>query len=153
MKNKIIDFIENLLRIFGVIVLIFTVSVSVVGDEAENFSNLFGLGNEGISVKTIIQFFAFSFLICLFRLIFLTDLVFKNAGLILRYVLFFVCTIASFIIFAVIFNWIPDRPGYWLLVLICFSVSTLISILLTWLFTRKKDEKLNDALMKIQKRC
>jgi hypothetical protein len=56
------------------------------------------------------------------------------------------------VIIALICHWIPKRPIIWILVLASYSLSTVISILVTHFFTKKEDEKLNDALAKIQKR-
>ena len=153
MKKQVITFIESLLKIFAVIILIFAITTLLIGKEAKSFPNLFMSGNKGISLKTFFQLFTFSFLISLLRFVFFTDVFLKKTGLVLRYVLFFLLTIAVFVIIALIFHWIPARPFIWLLVLISYSVSTVISILLTIFFTKKEDEKLNDALMNMQKRC
>ena len=152
MKKQLVLFFENLLKIFAVIILIFAIATALIGKGAENFPKLFMLGNEGIAVKTIFQLFAFSFLICLLRFVFFTDVFIKKTGLLLRYVLFFVLTIAVFVITAIIFCWIPYEPIIWILVLISYSVSTVISVLLTNFFTKKEDEKLNNALEAMKSR-
>ncbi len=152
MKNRVVLFIESLLLIFAVIILIFAITTVLIGKEAEKFPNLFILGNKGISVQTFFQLFAFSFLISLLRFVFFTDVFLKKTGLVLRYVLFFVLTIAVFVIISLIFCWIPNKPFIWLLVLISYSVSTVISILLTIFFTKKEDEKLNNALTEMKNR-
>lgn len=152
MKKQLIIFIENLLQIFAIIILIFAITTQLIGKEAKSFPNLFMSGNEGISLKTFFQLFAFSFLISLLRFVFFTDVFLKKTGLVLRYVLFFVLTIAVFVIIALIFCWIPNKPFIWLLVLISYSVSTVISILLTIFFTKKEDEKLNNALTEMKNR-
>ncbi len=153
MKKQLITFLESLLKIFAVIILIFAITTLLIGKEVKSFPNLFMSGNKGISLKTFFQLFAFSFLISLLRFVFFTDVFLKKTGLVLRYILFFLLTIAVFVIIALIFHWIPASPFIWLLVLISYSVSTVISILLTIFFTKKEDEKLNDALMKMQKGC
>ena len=152
MKKRLGLFIESLLQIFAVMILIFAIATALIGKESEKFPNLFLLENEGIAVQTLFQLFAFSFLICALRFIFFTDVFLKKTGLVLRYVLFFVLTIAVFVIITLIFSWIPNKPLYWLLVLASYSVSTIISIFVTTLFARKEDEKLNDALAKMKNR-
>ncbi len=152
MKKRMVLFIESLLLLFAVIILIFAITTVLIGKEAEKFPNLFILGNKGISVQTFFQLFAFSFLISLLRFVFFTDVFLKKTGLVLRYVLFFVLTIAVFVIISLIFCWIPNKPFIWLLVLISYSVSTVISILLTIFFTKKEDEKLNNALTEMKNR-
>ena len=152
MKKTIIQFLESMLKIFAVIILIFAIPTALLGEESEKFSNLFLLGSEGLAIKTIFQFLAFAFLICFSRFVFLTDMIFKNTGLVLRYVFFFLATIVVFVSLSLIFRWIPNKPLYWLLVLASYSVSTIISIFLTNLFAKKEDEKLNDALAKMKGR-
>ena len=152
MKKRLGLFIGSLLQIFAVMILIFAIATALIGKESEKFPNLFLLENEGIAVQTLFQLFAFSFLICALRFFFFTDVFLKKTGLVLRYVLFFVLTIAVFVIITLIFSWIPNKPLYWLLVLASYSVSTIISIFVTTLFARKEDEKLNDALAKMKNR-
>lgn len=146
MKKQLVLFIESLLQIFAVITLIFTITTVLLGKETGEFPNLFMLGNKGIAVQTLFQLFVFSFLICAFRFVFFTDIFLKKTGLVLRYIFFFVLTIAVFVIIALSFHWVPDKPFFWLLVLISYSVSTVTSILITNFFTKKEDEKLNNAL-------
>lgn len=151
MKNRVVLFIESLLQIFAVIILIFAITTVLIGKEAEKFPNLFILGNKGISVQTFFQLFAFSFFICVFRFVFFTDVFLKKTSLVLRYVFFFIFTIAVFVIIALIFRWVPGKPFFWILVLASYSVCTVISILITNCFTKKEDEKLNEALTKMKK--
>ena len=153
MKEKLKQFIESLLIIFAVIILIFTIPTKFLGEKTREFSNLFLLGNQGLAIKTILQFFAFSFLINIFRFVFLTDMIFKKARPVLRYLLFFLSTTLVFALFALIFHWIPNKPLFWLLVLLSYSVSTIISILITNFFAKKEDARMNDALAKMQERC
>lgn len=152
MKKRLVSFIESLLKIFAVIILIFAITTLLIGKEAKSFPNLFMSGNKAISLKTFFQLFTFSFLISLLRFVFFTDVFLKKTGLILRYIFFFILTIVIFVIIALICHWIPKRPIIWILVLVSYSLSTVISILVTHFFTKKEDEKLNDALAKIQKR-
>lgn len=153
MKKRMVLFIESLLKIFAVIILIFTIATVLIGKEVEEFPNLFISGNNGIAVKTIFQLFLFSFFICVFRFVFFTDAFLKNTDLILRNVLFFVLTIVVFVIIAVICHWVPNKPLIWILVLASYSVCTVISILITNCFTKKEDARMNDALAKMQERC
>lgn len=152
MKKRLVLFIESLLTIFAVIILIFAAATALIGKGAEEFPNLFLYGNKGIAVKTFFQLFAFSFFICVFRFTFFTDIFLKKTGLALRYVFFFVLTIVVFVLIALICHWIPHKPLIWILVLASYSISTAISILITNIFTKKEDEKLNDAIAKLQGR-
>ena len=153
MKKRLVFFIESLLQIFAVIILIFAIATVLIGKEAESFPNLFMTGNKGIAINTFFQLFTFSFFISILRFVFFTDVFLKKTNLILRNIFFFILTIAVFVSIALICHWIPDRPLIWILVLVSYSLSTAISILITHFFTKKEDEKLNDALIKMQKRC
>ena len=80
-------------------------------------------------------------------------MIFKKARPVFRYLLFFLSTTIVFALFALIFQWIPNKMIFWLLVLLSYSVSTILSILVTRFFAKKEDARMNDALAKMQERC
>ena len=150
MKKRFIEFIEKLLSTFAAIILVFMVLTAFIGNGAKEKSSLFMLGNQGLSLSTLIQLFALSLAVCLLNEIFLTDALFKNMGIILRYVLFFILTMAVLAVFSLVFHWIPNEIKYWLGVFACFLVSTITSIFVSKLLSKKEDEKLNSALKAIK---
>ncbi|MBP5451416.1 MAG: hypothetical protein J6Y16_04180 [Treponema sp.] len=150
MKNKFVLFIEKLLSTFAVIIMVFMILAFFIGDGAKEKSSLFSLGNQGLSLSTLIQLFALSLAVCLLNVIFLTDTFLKNMGVVLRYVLFFILTMAVLASFSIMFHWIPNKIKYWLGVFVCFLVSTITSIFVSKLLSKREDEKLNSALKAIK---
>ena len=150
MKKRFVLFIEKLLSTFAVIILVFMILTLFIGNGAKEKSSLFRLGNQGLSLSTLVQLFALSFAVCLLNVIFLTDTFLKNMGIVLRYVLFFILTMAVLASFSLIFHWIPNEIKYWLGVLACFLVSTITSIFVSRLLSKREDEKLNSALKAIK---
>ena len=151
MKKRLIIFIQNFLETFAVIIFIFSILTFAIGKSAGLISNLFQLGSDGLAISTIMQLCAFSFLICLFKLIFLSDLILKNTSTVLRYILFFLFTAAMLVIFALAFKWIPNVLKYWILVFVCYLISTISSIAVSCFISKKEDEKLNNALNAIKR--
>ena len=149
MKNRFVTFAENFLMTFAVIVLIFTALTAAVGSEAAKKSSLFLLGGSGIAVMTLLELLAFSLVICLLRLLFFTDIAIKNMGKTLRFLIFFITAALFLALFALVFKWIPNSIGYWLLVFACYAVSTGTSIFVSHLTSKKEDERLNIALKKM----
>ena len=152
MKKRLISFIENFLETYAVIVLIFTVLTAALGKESGNVSKLFLLGSEGIAIKTLVQLFAFTFVICFLKLIFITDAVFKKMETAVRIVLFFILTGVSLAIFALYFKWTTNVPQYWLLVFVSYIVSSVVSFFIWNMLYKKEDEKLNNALEAMKSR-
>ena len=150
MKKRFVLFLEKLLITFAVIILVFIILAFFIGDGAKEKSSLFSLGNQGLSVSTLIQLFALSLAVCLLNVIFLTDTFLKNMVVVLRYVLFFILTMAVLASFSIIFHWIPNEIKYWLGVFACFLVSTIASIFVSKLISKREDEKLNSALKAIK---
>ena len=77
-KNTVFDFLESVFVIFGITVLSLCVFVTMFGNEAKEISDIFSLGNDGVSIATLIQFFGMSFLVCAIRFICFTNLIIKT---------------------------------------------------------------------------
>ena len=146
MKNKFVCFIKDFLEISAFIILVFTILTVALGEGAGQVSSLFRLGNSGISVESLLQLFAWTLGVCLIKLVFLTDVVFKSLNGVVRYVLCFGLITILLVIFAFCFKWISNELKYWLTFLCCYAVSTVISIVASNLINKKEDKKLNDAL-------
>lgn len=151
MNRRFISFVEKLLSTFASVIFIFIILTYFVGEGAKDKSSLFRLGSQGISIFTLIQLFALSLSVCLLNFIFLTDAVLKNTGIAARYVFFFVLTMAVLVVFSLVFHWIPNETKYWLGVFACFVISSVASVFVSNMLSKKEDEKLNCALKAIRK--
>ena len=97
------------------------------GEEAQERSELFALGNAGLSFQSIMQIFILSVIIGLISAMLISDIIFKKAMLLWRYIfIWFSCLVASGI-FAAVFRWLPlDFLEGWVGFIICHTVLFLI---------------------------
>ena len=58
-KNTIFGFLNHVLVIFGITVVCLMVFVALFGEDAEGVSTIFGLGDQGITIATLLQYLLF----------------------------------------------------------------------------------------------
>ena len=146
MNKRVISFIKDFLEISASIIFIFTILTIAFGENARNISSFFQLGSAGIAVESLLQLFAFVFFICLFKLIFLTDLFFNSLKGFVRYILFFTLVTVVLLILACCFKWISNELEYWTVFLSSYAFSTIVSTIVSNLINKNEDKKLNDAI-------
>lgn len=153
-ENKtIFNYVGQVFATFGIIVLIFMMLGMVIGDIVIGYSSLFELGNQGLSIVTLMQLLLLSILISAGQIIFLTDKWVKNISLLLRDIIFFVIVFVAVILFVVVFDWFPvDDVKAWISFVLSFSVCTTIGVIISRLKEKSENKKMTQALEKIQKR-
>ena len=73
-ENKsIFSYITQLFATYGLIVVIFMIFGSVIGDLASEHSTLFSMKNAGFSISTLAQLFLLALVITVTQIVFLTD--------------------------------------------------------------------------------
>ena len=146
-KNSIFGFLNHVLVIFGITVVCLMVFVALFGEEAEGVSTIFGLGDQGITISTLLQYLLLSVLITALRLLYFTDKFMKKASIALRTVLMFVSIIIAIAVFAAVFGWFPVHMWQaWLAFFVCFAVSAGISTAVSVIKEKSDNEKLQAAL-------
>lgn len=146
-KNTIFGFLNHVLVIFGITVICLIVFVAVFGENAEGVSTIFGLGDKGITIATLLQYLLLSVLITALRLLYFTDKFVKKASIALRTVLMFVSIIIAIAIFAAVFGWFPVHMWQaWLAFFVCFAISAGISTAVSVIKEKSDNEKLQAAL-------
>ena len=146
-KNTIFGFLNHVLVIFGITVVCLLVFVALFGEDAEGISTIFGLGNQGITIATLLQYLLLSVLITALRLLYFTDRFVKKASIALRTVLMFVSIIVVIAVFAAVFGWFPVHMWQaWLAFFVCFAVSAGISTAVSVIKEKSDNEKLQAAL-------
>lgn len=152
-QNKtIFNYIGRFFAIYGIIVTIFIVFTCLIGEEAEKVSSLYSLGNQGMSIATLVQLLALAGIVTLAQIAFLTDCWIKNMNMILRNILFFATICVGMGIFAVAFKWFPVKNIMaWVFFAISFTISTVISVFISKLQVNAENKKMEQALAKIQK--
>lgn len=152
-ENKtIFNYVSQVFATFGIIVLIFMIFSMVVGNIVIGYSSLFELGNQGLSIATLMQLFLLSILISAGQIIFLTDRWIKNISLLLRDIIFFVVVFAAVILFVVVFDWFPvNDVKAWSSFVLSFSVCTTIGVIISRLKEKSENKKMAQALEKYRK--
>ena len=146
-KNTIFGFLNHVLVIFGITVVCLIVFVGLFGEDAEGVSTIFGLGDKGITIATLLQYLLLSVLITALRLFYFTDKFMKKAPIALRTFLMFVSIIVTIAVFAMAFGWFPVHMWQaWLAFFVCFGISAGISTAVTVIKEKTDNEKLQAAL-------
>lgn len=146
-KDTIFDFMTNVMMIFGVSVMCLLLFTFIFGEDAKAVSTIFALGNKGIALQTLLQFFVSSFLITVLEWMFFTDKIFKKMSLTVRFILTFFSIVILIAVFATIFRWFPVNMVLpWVMFLICFAVCATVSVVLSVLKEKRDNAKLQNAL-------
>ena len=100
-------FMQTTIVTFAYAIIVISITGWFFGEGAQGRSALFALGNAGLSFQSIMQIFILSVIIGLISTMLMTDLIFKKAMLLWRYIfVWFSCLVASGI-FAAVFRWLP----------------------------------------------
>ena len=83
-KKHLLDYLEQILVIFGVSLLIVSVICVVVGDHAKGYSSMFEFGSEGIPVRVVFQYLLSSACITALRFLFFSDVLIKKMSMVKR---------------------------------------------------------------------
>lgn len=151
-KHTIFDFLGQIIFVFGISVICLGIFCMLFGAEAKGISTIFALGSEGLSVNTMLQFFGMSVVIPVLRWFFFADAVIKDLSILKRTIGMFVSVIVMIGIFAAVFGWFPvDEIKPWVMFLLCFTVCTVISVMITVVKERKENEKMQEALERMKK--
>lgn len=146
-KNSILDFLNQVLVIFGITVVCLIVFVAFFGEDGESVSTIFQLGSKGIGISTLLQYLLLSVLITVLRMLLFTDKLVKNATIAIRVVTMFVSIVVLIAIFAAVFGWFPVHMWQaWLAFFVCFAISAGISTVVSVAKEKSDNERLQTAL-------
>ncbi len=152
-KKTIFYYIRQAFATYGIIVLVFVVFNILLGDVAGDYSALFALGQDGMSIPVLLELLLLAIMITFAQVLFLTDKWIVNMSMIIRYVLFFGTVMIVMIVMIIVFNWIPIGDMYaWGGFVISYTVSMITSALLTRLKERTENSKMQEALDKYNRR-
>ena len=148
-KKTVFNFIRQAFATYGIIVLVFVVFNILLGDVAGDYSALFALGKDGMSIPVLLELLLLAIMITFAQVLFLTDKWIENMSMIIRYVLFFGTVMIVMIVMIIVFNWFPIGDMYaWGGFVISYTVSMITSALLTRLKERTENSKMQEALDK-----
>lgn len=150
-KTGILGYLSQVFMIYGITVVLLNIFCLLFGKDANGFSTIFALGDEGLSVTTMLQFLLAISLIVLLRFIFMTDFIIKKMPLAVRIVLMFAGALAITLTFVFLCGWFPvGKPWAWIMFVICFILSAVISTFISVLSEKQENKKLEEALKRFK---
>ena len=145
-KMNVYKFFKEWFTLYGIVVTIMailTVVVTSLSDEVSKISTMFSLNGKGIPINTLWQWLLLTFLISVYRLVFMTDTVIKDMSVIKRSVLLYSMAFATAVVFSIVCRWFPiDSIESWLGFVVCYSVAVYKSTSIS----KKQDRKMQEAL-------
>lgn len=151
-KHSIFDYLTQVFMIYGITIVLLNIFCLLFGAEAKDFSTIFSLGDKGISIITSFQFLLVIALVVTMRFIFMTDYLIKKMPVAVRIILMFAGAMTVTLIFIFLCGWFPtDNPTAWIMFIVCFAISTIISTFISVLNERLENKKLAEALNNYKK--
>lgn len=152
-KYTIFDFGNQVFCAFGFSMLIMAVFSRLVGDEAKEISTLFALGDEGVPVNVIWQFFAVNVLISVFRFLFFSERIIRRMSIIKRTLCMLCSIILTVALFVYFCGWFPfDVWQAWLAFFISFGICFVISLLIMRWKEKLENRKMEEGLKRVKEK-
>lgn len=150
-KRTIFDYMGQVFMIFGITMVVLNIFCILFGESAKDYSQMFSLGNQGLSVQTALQFFLVSICITTLRFLFFTDLLLKRMSILWRTVLMVLAVVIVIGVFIVVCGWFPVNMWMpWLLFFLSFGISFGISMAVTIWKERIENRKMAEALERLK---
>ena len=150
-KPTVFDYLSQVFMIFGITILLLNIFCLIFGETAREFSAIFALGSEGLSVETMLQFLLAIAITITFRFIFMTDLIIKKMPLSARVITVFAAAFLNIVVFVIVCGWFPvNNLLAWIMFIISFAVSCTLSTLVSILWEKTENKRLAEALDKLK---
>lgn len=150
-KKTVFDYLAQTMHIFGFSMLTLNVFCLIFGNSAREFSEIFGLGNQGVPVGIAFQFLCISTLITGTRFVFFTDIVIKKMSIGVRTILMLSFVIIITAAFIILFHWFPVNMWQpWVMFFICFGLSFAGSCFFVTVKEKAENERMKKALQQLK---
>lgn len=148
-RKTIFDYLSQVMTTFGVSILIMNIVCYIFGENAQDVSQIFLLGNKGLPTSIIMEFLLLSIFVNIIRYLFLTDSIIKNLSITFRTLGMLLSIITIIAIFIYLFHWFPvNMWEAWLAFFICFGMCFFISVIICALKENAENKKMAQALKK-----
>lgn len=152
-RKAIFDYIGQIFMIFGFTMLLLFVFSLLFGESAKGYSTIFSLGKEGIGLDTMMQFLLASAATVTLRMLFFTDMLFKDMRLIPRTAGMVFSELAVIIILVWKFGWFPvDEVLPWFMFILSFGVCFGVSLLVTVFREKTENRRMEEALESMKRK-
>ncbi len=150
-RKGILDYAVQVLATMGFSMICMMILTVLFGKDAQDISQLFALGNQGVSVAVMAEYLLVSVLVVFLRYFFFTDQFLKKMLPITRTILMVFSILVIICIFIAVFKWFPiDMWQPWvmffLFFMVCFGCSMGISVLKT----RQDNKRLEEGLARMK---
>lgn len=146
-KFSILKFLSQVFTIYGVTTLLLNIFCILFGDDAQELSTIFSLGNSGVGIETSLQFLFAVLILCALNFVFMTDILIKKMCLAARIILMFAAVFATMLVFIFTFGWFPaDMAAAWIMFVVCFILSCAVSTFISVLAEKQENRRLEEAL-------
>lgn len=150
-RKRILDYLAQTIQVFGITIFVITFITLIVGESGKEVSTMFSLGNAGIPIATLLQYFLSSVCITGIRFLFFTDTIFKKMGIAARTISMVIVVVIMIGIFSYLFGWFPvTEAKCWLYFLVCFFVCFTISFFGSVWKESTDNKKLESGLKKLK---
>lgn len=151
-KETIFDYVGQTFKVFGFSILCLNIFSFLFGESAEELSTMFVYGNHGLSLSTMMQFFAIAIIVTLLQALFFTDYLIKKLGMVWRIAAMFISIIAVIAFFIFRYDWFPVNMWEpWVMFFLCFGICGGVSVAVTMIKEKNENEKMQQALARMKK--
>ena len=150
-NETVFDFLAQILMIFGFCILCMSLFTILFGEDAQAFSSLFSLGNQGLAITTILQFLLTSAIITTLRFVFFTDGLIKKFSITARIICMFTLILVMMAAFILLFDWFPVKEWKaWVMFLGCFVISAGVSAVISGVKENLENRLMSEALERLK---
>lgn len=150
-NNSVFDYFAQIMIIWGVSILGLCLFCPMFGEFGREYSSLFQMGNAGIPIAALMQFFLLAIMIASLRWLFFTDVCIKHLSILWRSILMFICVIVAVGLLAAAFQWFPvNQVMPWIAFLLCFFVCASISVIVFVIKEKMDNQKMQEALERLK---
>ncbi|MCL2322211.1 MAG: hypothetical protein FWC47_08925 [Oscillospiraceae bacterium] len=151
-KSLITIFFNQVFLTFGLAIIAISIVGWSVGDVTKGTVSLLSLGCEGLSYKSLLQVFIFSFFEGIITLIFNPNLFIKKMMLLWRIVLVFAASLVLAIVCSILFHWFPTGNFLaWIGFIASTTVGFMIGLIYALIKIRLENKKYNELLTNYKK--
>lgn len=150
-RKDIFAYIGQVFHIFGFTVSALCLFCLLFGEGAKEFSTMFALGAEGLTVATLLQFLGVSVCITALRFVFFTDAIIKSLSVAGRTVCLFSSILLLMIVLVITCGWFPtDMWQSWAAFIFCFVICTGASTAVAMFKERLENRRMEAALKRLK---
>ncbi|NLT11253.1 MAG: DUF3021 family protein [Clostridiaceae bacterium] len=151
-NRTLYDYMRQVFVIFGFTIGFLCIICLLFGESARTYSSMFSLGNDGLKISTIGQFFLVSVIITALRFLFFSDKIIKKLSLTKRTIFMFVSVFFLLVVCVIIFDWFPIGDWLpWIGFLLSFGLSVGVSYVVMSQREKSENARMEIALQRYKK--